>query len=206
MRWSAALAALALFPALPAHAQAAARPAAPPPVIAGGCGDISYSVVFSPDGNTLSVLFDNFAVTGGTGVGVASTACDLQIPLPLPEGFSMGVYKVDYRGFARLQSGQTAELKVDYGFGASGWFKSMRRALTGPVEDDYIFSETIGGGLMARAGCGPKAILNLRAALAIRATPTPAETTISLDSLDGAPVGGVTFHLDRKKCATLRRR
>lgn len=206
MRWSATLAALALFSAPQAHAQASPH-AAPPPVIAGGgCGDTTYSVVISPDGDTLSVLFDNFAVTGGTGGYSARAMCDLQIPLPLPEGYSLGVYKVDYRGFARLQPGQMAELQVDYGLGASGWFKSFHRALAGPTEDDYAFSETVGGGLMSRVGCGSKAALSLRASLTIRAARTPGETMMSLDSVDGAPVGGVIFHLDKKKCATFRRR
>lgn len=206
MRWSATLAVLALVSASQAHAQASPH-AAPPPVVAGGgCGDISYSVVLSPDGDTLSVLFDNFSVAGRTGGYSARAACEMQIPLTLPEGFSLGVYKVDYRGFARLQPGQSAELQIDYGFGASGWFKSFHRAVAGPTEDDYAFSETVGGGLMSRVGCGPKAALNLRAALTIRAARSPGETTISLDSLDGAPVGGVVFHLDKKKCATLRRR
>ena len=206
MRWSAALAAIALVSASQAHAQASPH-AAPPPVVAGGgCGDISYSVVMSPDGDTLSVLFDNMAVTGRTGGYSAQVACDLQVPLTLPEGFSLGVYKVDYRGFARLQPGQVGELQIDYGLGSSGWFKSFHRMLAGPTEDDYVFSETIGGGLMSRIGCGSKASLSLRASLTLRAARGPGETTMSLDSVDGAPVGGVVFHLDKKKCVTFRRR
>lgn len=206
MRWSAALAALALFSASQAHAQAGPH-AAPPPVVAGGgCGDISYSVVLSPDGGTLSVLFDNFTVTGGTGGQTVKAGCDLQIPLALPEGYSLGVYKVDYRGFARLQPRQVADLNIDYGFGSSGRFKFFHRLIVGPMEDDYTYSETIGGGLMSRAGCGSKAVLNMSASLSVRPALQPGETVVSLDSVDGAPVGGVVFHLDRKKCQTLKLR
>jgi hypothetical protein len=206
MRWSAALAALALFSASQAHAQAGPRVVPPTGGAGGGCGDISYSVVLSPDGNTLSVLFDNFAVTGGASGQTAKTACDLQIPLVLPDGFSLGVYKVDYRGFARLQARQIAELDIDYGFGSSGRFKFFHRLIAGPMEDDYTYSETIGGGLMARAGCGAKAVLTLNAALTLQPARQPGETVVSLDSVDGAPVGGVVFHLDRKKCSTSKAR
>lgn len=206
MRWSAALATLALISTSSAQAQPRSF-SAPVPAVAGrGCEDVTYSAVLSPDGATLSILFDNFVVTGGSGGVSAVTACDLQIPLALPEGYSLGVYKVDYRGFARLRTGQIADLNVDYGFGRSGVFKSFHRLLAGPTEDDYSFSETIGGGLMARAGCGAKAVLTLSASLALRPAREPGETLVSLDSVDGAPVGGVIFHLGRKKCATLRPR
>ena len=206
MRWSAALFTLSLFGATSAHAQPAAHQAPPPAVAGQGCGGVTYDVVVSPDGSTLSVLFDNMSVSGAPGGGFARTVCNLQVPLNLPEGYSLGVYKVDYRGFARLPARQVAELTIDYGMGAATGGRRFRRNINGPMEDDYLFSETLVAGLMGRFGCGSKAMLTLNAALTLDSSRATGESLVTLDSLDGAPQGAVIFHLDRKRCTGFRAR
>src|SRR5215213_6173817 len=67
-----------------------------------GCSEGSYSVVRAPDGTALSILFDDFVVTNSE--NEHNKSCKISIPLNLPEGFSLGIYKIDYRGFARLAS------------------------------------------------------------------------------------------------------
>ena len=83
-----------------------------------GCPQGSFSIVNTPDGSTLTILFDEFSLSSGgnTGKSTEQKECNLQIPLHLPEGFSLGVYRVDYRGFARLAPKQSSELTVDYSF------------------------------------------------------------------------------------------
>lgn len=200
MRWSATLFALTLLAGTSAIAQPAVSQVSSSAVAGQGCDGITYNVVVSPDGSTLSVLFDNMSVSGGASAGLARTVCSLQVPLALPEGYSLGLYKVDYRGFARLPGRQVAELNIDYGLNASGRGRQFRHTIRGPYEDDYLVSETIGAGLMARIGCGSAALLTLNAAIALDSRRAPGESFMSLDTADGASQGAVVFHLDRKKC------
>src|SRR5262245_58447951 len=74
-----------------------------------GCPPGTYSIVNAPDGSALSILFDDFSIAA-SGARAARKSCNLQIPLNLPEGYTLGVYRVDYRGFSRLSSGQSAQL------------------------------------------------------------------------------------------------
>ena len=165
------------------------------------CGGGSYSVVNSPDGASVSVLFDNFTAQASEAVaGAVRTNCAVRIPLNLPAGYSLGVFRMDYRGFAHLDPGQSAQLSVDYGVGRQGRGRNFRRGLRGAYDGDFNFVENIGAGLMKRAGCGEDAVLNLAAALDLRPNGGSPEAMVTLDSIDGTARRGVVFHVDLKKC------
>lgn len=166
-----------------------------------GCPAGTFSVVTAPDGGALSVLFDNFVVNGtDANGGFARMTCAMEIPLGLPEGYSLGVYQVDYRGFAHLGEKQRAELRVDYGTGRGNRGRQFHRDVKGVYDGDFTFNERLRGGILKRVGCGEDAVLNFRATLTLVSKRGAREGTMALDSIDGAPVGGLVFGLDLKKC------
>lgn len=166
-----------------------------------GCPEGSYSIVTAPDGGALSVLFDNFAVTGTqANGGFARMTCAIEIPLRLPEGYSLDVYQMDYRGFAQLGHKQRAELQVDYGTGRGNRGRRFHRHVKGTFAGDFTFNENLRGGILKRMGCGEEAVLNFRATLTLVSKRDDREGTMALDSVDGAPQGGLVFGLDLKKC------
>jgi hypothetical protein len=167
---------------------------------ADGCPAGTFSAVTSPDGTTLSILFDAFTVSGGAGGdAVRRQTCDLQVPLRLPDGYSLGVYRVDYRGFAHLTGKETADLRVDHRLGPRDKGRRFQRKIKGKRDGDFIFTENIGAGLMKRVGCGEKAVLDVSLQLTLNADNT-SEAMATLDSADGAPKGGIIYHLNTKRC------
>jgi hypothetical protein len=161
-----------------------------------GCPQGTYSVVNSPDGASLSILFDEFLVSGA---GSAQKQCNLQVPLHLPEGYSLGVYRVDYRGYAHLSRKQTSELTVDYHLGPKDKGRRFHRKTKGEHDGEFLFTENIGAGLMKRVGCGEGAALNVSVKLALAAG-GESEAMAALDSADGAAKGGLIYYFDIKKC------
>jgi len=107
---------------------------------ASGCPNGTYSVVTSPDGGTISILFDSFKVEAGgsTGLDMDRKSCNLSVPLVLPAGYSIGVYKVDYRGFAQLSEKQHSELLVDYALGPHDNGRIYRRKVKGIFLGDFF--------------------------------------------------------------------
>ena len=195
MRRSAAFIAIGLLLSTGAMAKNAGAP------VQGACPAGTYSVVNSPDGSALSILFDNFLINAAAGSGSTNRiSCSIQVPLNLPDGYSLGVYKVDYRGYAHLSAKQLAELSVDYTFGTRNKSRNFQRKIKGAHDGDFLFSETIGAGLMKRVGCGDDAVLNVTAALVLNTTLQPGEAMVALDSVDGAPKGGLIYRFDLKKC------
>jgi hypothetical protein len=171
-------------------------------LVTSSCAGGTYSAVTSPDGSTLSILFDSFTVATAQGAAgrVERKSCDIQVPLNLPAGFSLGVYKVDYRGFSHLSAKQEAALSVDYALGPRANSRKFHRKIQGASDGEFVFSENIGAGLMKRAGCGEAAVLNVAATLELQTSRQPGEAMVALDSVDGAPKGGLVYHLDLKAC------
>lgn len=184
-----------LFCALPSYAQSNAN----------GCPTGSFTAITSDDGLVLSLLFDNFTVTSNQNEATVPFTnhrfCNLVIPLHLPPNHSLGVYKIDYRGFANLAAGQNSSLKVKYELGRrSGRGRVFQRQMRGSYMGDFLFTEHIGAGLMRRVGCGESSVLNLEIDLALSASHEDDEAVVSLDTLDSAPQGGIVYHFDLKRC------
>jgi|SRR5580765_8315190 len=171
---------------------------------ANGCPEGSYSIVVSPDGTTLSVLFDQFTLNSSdvSVSGKQRKVCHISSPLTLPANHSIGVYKVDYRGFAKLVARQQSELDVQYFLGPHDGQhgRVFKRTVRGPQEGDYSFTETLGAGQMKRAGCGTAAMLDIGITLGLNGDLRTGEAMTSLDTTDAAPGGALVYHLDLKKC------
>lgn len=186
--------ACALLASLPAWAQET-----------NGCPEGSYSIVMSPDGTSLSILFDKFTLEsrGIAGSTKPKKVCRISAPLNLPANQSIGVYKVDYRGFAKLVKKQETDLEVQYFLGPHNNDRGrvFKRKVKGPHEGDYLFTETIGAGQMKRVGCGTAAVLNVGITLSLDGALQAGEAMSSLDTTDAAVRGGaLVYHLDLKKC------
>jgi len=167
---------------------------------ANGCPEGSYSIVMSPDGTTLSLLFDQFTLGGSA--GAKRKVCRISSPLNLPANQSVGVYKVDYRGFAKLAVRQDTELDVQYFLGPhdNQHGRVFKRKVKGPQEGDFSFTENIGAGQMKRIGCGTAAVLNVDITLGLGGDLSAGEPMASLDTADAAPGGALVYHLNLKKC------
>jgi len=165
-----------------------------------GCPEGSYSIVMSPDGTTLSILFDRFTVESSK---TQRKVCRISAPLNLPANYSIGVYKVDYRGFAKVAAKQETQLDVQYFLGPQDnkHGRVFKRKIKGPHENDYLFTENIGAGQMKRVGCGAAAVLNVGITLSLNGDlRTGGAAMASLDTADAGPGGALVYHLDLKKC------
>lgn len=111
---------------------------------------------------------------------------------------SLGVYRVDYRGYANLSKKEVATLQVDYAFGSKDNGRRFKRSVRGATDDDFSFRENIGAGLMKRVGCGVDAKLHVDVALSLEGS---GESLATLDSTDGASRRGLVYRFDLKRCS-----
>ena len=202
MRFLAALVALIALLFAPAYAQGEGpnqRGRQNSGVSENGCSPGTYSIINAPDGSALTILFDDFSIVSSE-ANVARKYCNLQIPLNLPAGHTLGVYRVDYRGFSRLSSRQSANLSVDYALGPRNNGRRFHRSVRGAHDGEFLFRENIGAGLMRRVGCGEAAVLNVAATLDLQTNSQPEEAMIALDSADGTARGGLVYHFNLRRC------
>lgn len=86
-----------------------------------GCPQGTVGTTLSPDNKVLSVIFDAFMAQAGKGAGVSidRKTCNLAVPVHVPQGLSVSVLKVDYRGYTYVPSGAMARFNVEYFLKAS---------------------------------------------------------------------------------------
>ena len=109
-----------------------------------GCPAGTVSATLSPDATSLSLIFDQYTVAAGgtTGTSFDRRSCNVAIPVHVPNGFSVSVLSVDYRGYNHLPNRAASQFNVEYFF-AGGRGPSFRRSFYGPLDSDYTITNQI---------------------------------------------------------------
>ena len=86
-----------------------------------GCPGGSVSATLSPDSKSLSILFDQYQVEAGgdTGKTFDRKSCNIAIPVHVPQGLSISVLAIDYRGYNNVPVGGNTNFNVEYFFAAA---------------------------------------------------------------------------------------
>ena len=163
-----------------------------------GCPDGTVSATLSPDAKSLSLLFDQYQVSvgGTTGRSFDRRSCNIAIPVHVPQGLSVSILKIDYRGFNRLPQSATSQFNVEYFFaGTRG--PSFQRVFRGVLEEDYLINNELRAEAIVWSGCG--ADVNLRTNSSMRvSTVSNREAMSSIDSQDVN--ASIVYHLQWRKC------
>ena len=192
-----------------AQASAASRAAATSTptstVTNNACPAGSYSVVQSPDGTSVSVLFHSFsAETDGTAPGSVRSTCRIQVPLAVQAGYALGLTSVDYRGYAFLGQRQSAELAVDYEVGRGNRAPRFQRRLQGAAEGDFAFTDRLPPGRLRQTTCGtrgvPLPVLAIDATLTLNSPTAGEQAMVSLDSADQTASGALNYRFEARPC------
>lgn len=165
----------------------------------GGCTSGSARASLSPDGQQISILFDNYIATAGgnTHVEIDRKNCDIAIPVRVPQGYSVAVFAIDYRGFAAIPNGGRVRFSADYFFAG----KSSRRyskEFIGPFNDNYTFRNELTSDVDVWSACGANVILRTQSSMVAETNFRSEETMSSIDSMDVQ--SGITYNFQYRKC------
>lgn len=199
MKTPIALAALALTFGLAGAAQAQENVTLGEPGYGGtGCPGGSVSATLSPDATSLSLLFDEYIVEAGgdTGKKFDRKSCNIAIPVHVPQGISVSVIAIDYRGYNNFQAGADSQFNVEYFFaGARG--PTFTRKFRGPQDEDYLIQNKLTAQTIVWSKCG--ADVNLRTNSSIRVnTRNNQQAMATVDSQDVS--AAIVYQLQWKKC------
>jgi hypothetical protein len=163
-----------------------------------GCPAGSVSVTLSPDAKSLSLLFDEYQVVvgGESGKSFDRKSCNIAIPVHVPQGLSVSILKIDFRGFNYLPRSASSQFNVEYFFaGTKG--PSFQKKFRGPLDEDYLINNEITAAAVVWSGCG--ADVNLRTNSSLRLSSLyNQEAMASIDSEDIN--AAIIYQLQWKKC------
>ena len=164
-----------------------------------GCPAGSVSTTLSPDGKSLSLIFDQYEVSAGgsTGRSFDRKSCNVAIPVHVPNGYSISVFSVDYRGFNHLARGATSQFNVEYFF-AGGRGPAFRRSFWGDLEGDYFINNQLVAESLVWSPCGQSVNLRTNASLRVN-TVANREASATIDSQDVN--AAIVYHVKMRRCA-----
>jgi hypothetical protein len=154
-----------------------------------GCPMDTARAVLSADKRTLSIIFDEYY-----GEDNEYASCNIAVALSVPEGFTVALIDIDYRGYASIPDlpGRRARFRTEYFF--AGDMGPVRVTNFGRGYDSsfMILHDIVG---TVWAPCGAEVIA--RANTSIR---TWGEGSfLAIDTAD-VTTTGITFYLDWAEC------
>jgi hypothetical protein len=163
-----------------------------------GCPAGSASVALSPDQTAISMLFDQYVVEAGGKKAFDRKNCNIAIPVRVPNGYSVSVFAIDYRGFTVLPRRASATLTVDYFLAGGGRGVRTSKSFQGPVSSDYLKSDNLGLEAIVWSACGADTILRANTSMLVQSNPSREQAMATVDSADVQ--AGLIYHLQFRRC------
>ncbi len=151
-----------------------------------GCPAGSVSQNLSEDAKAFTLLFDSYVAETGPGMplSLARKNCQVVVDLRFPQGWSYSLFTVDYRGYARLESGTSGQQVSSYYFQGQPKTGNLRTTYYGPAERDYQIRDTLGLDALVWSPCGANRALNMNTQVRVTA-PSQRRALMTIDSIDG---------------------
>jgi hypothetical protein len=163
-----------------------------------GCPQGTSSIAVSPDQSAISILFDQYVAEAGGSKSFDRKSCNFAIPVQVPQGYSISVVEVDFRGFTLLPDGASATLNASYFIpGKSDEIRSTR-SFYGPTADEYTSSDNVVVRGQVWSACGASAILRANTSILLRTNAAREDAMVTVDSADIS--SGVIYHLQWRRC------
>lgn len=164
-----------------------------------GCPQGTVSAALSPDNQQLSILFDSYTVESGytNNRQLDRKSCNIAIPVRVPQGYSVSIISLDYRGFVDVPRGGRAQLSVDYFF-AGGRGPRFTRDFRGPRSGDYLINNRLVAEAVVWSACGASTNLRTNTSLLVETNSRFDQAQASLDSIDVE--SGVIYNLQWRRC------
>lgn len=163
-----------------------------------GCPVGSYDVIASEDGTQISILFSEFTAETEEGRIIDWANCNIALPLTVPQGLSVGLLGVDFRGYAYIPRAGYGKLTTEYFFNGTK-VPAKQHMLSGYFDDEFFFEDDLA--FIAYSPCGQSSVI-------ARANTTIRVKKKSTNSLEDAYMTvfsedttfAIAFNLDWKTC------
>ncbi len=187
-----------LATALPSFAQVGMR-LGYPSTGGNGCPSGTVNATLSPDEKQLSILFDQFVAEAGPASGrtLDRKSCNIAIPISVPNGYSVSIVAVDYRGFVGLPSRRAnARFTAEYFF-ANMPGPRLQRSFVGSQNTDYLIQNDLIVTAQVWSACGAQTNMRINASIMLQNT----DVQDSIATVDSADISaGLLYRLQYRSC------
>jgi hypothetical protein len=115
----------------------------------------------------------------------------------VPNGYSVAVLGIDYRGYNNLPPRAASQFNVEYFF-AGGRGPAFRRTFNGALDSDYYINNQLVAETLVWSPCGADVTLRTNSSMRL-STFRNAEASASVDSQDVN--AAIVYHLQMRRCS-----
>lgn len=172
-----------------------------------GCPEGTIGASITPDGKTISLLFDNYIAQAGQSAGVNRDikTCSVELPIEVPAGYQFTIVKLDYRGFNSIPDGGVARYVTIYSFLDGDTKKQVGRRIrrnfvfNGPLSEDYTISSDVSSKPIWST-CGKSMVFRLDTRAVAVTNEDREDVVATIDSIDAAAGSSVDYYLTWQEC------
>ncbi|RJQ71642.1 DUF4360 domain-containing protein [Pseudonocardiaceae bacterium YIM PH 21723] len=187
------------------------NPAPPPPgkitinvvtVNGSGCPAGTVAVAVSNDNTTFTVTYSSYlAQVGGSSLPADFRKnCQLNLKVNVPGGFTYGIAKTDYRGFAHLEKGATALQQASYYFQGMSNTDIRKHPYNGPLDNNWQATDETDLAAVVYKPCGEERNFNINTELRVTQGTSPKDK-VSFMAMDSTDVDiNTVYHFAWKAC------
>lgn len=162
-----------------------------------GCPAGSASVTLAPDQKSLSILFDQYVVEADRNRRMDRKSCNIAIPVRVPNGYSISVFQVDYRGFNALPWGARSTFNVEYFFAGSRGVRQTK-SFAGPANGLYELTDHLTAQALVWSPCGADTNLRVNTSMLVQSNRNGDQAMATVDSAD--VTAGLIYHIAWRRC------
>ncbi|MDX8028707.1 DUF4360 domain-containing protein [Lentzea sp. BCCO 10_0856] len=153
-----------------------------------GCPAGTAAVAVSDDNTAFTVTYSDYTAQAGAGSTPTQFRknCQLNLRVHYPQGFTFGIAKADYRGFAQLPRGAKGVQKASYYFAGQSSTVASTHNIAGPKTDNWQFTDTTNVAEIVFAPCGMVRHLNVNTEVRAFTNTSNQPAFVSMDSTDGS--------------------
>ncbi|MFC3895151.1 DUF4360 domain-containing protein [Lentzea rhizosphaerae] len=154
-----------------------------------GCPAGTAAVAVADDNTAFTVTYSDYTAQAGSGSSPTDFRknCQLNLRVHYPQGFTFGIAKADYRGFAHLPRGAKGMQRASYYFSGSSSTTQSTHNIPSPLTDNWQFTDSTPVAEIVFAPCGMVRHLNVNTEVRVTANPSTNQPAfVSMDSTDGS--------------------
>lgn len=153
-----------------------------------GCPQGTVNYVVSPDRDQISVFFDEyFAVSDADGGTRVRKSCNVGVGLHVPQGLSVALVAMDYRGYVYVPPGAKTQLRTDYffaGYRTGVQFDHVWQDNLHYLDEDFNLRDQFYAGAIVWSPCGEDVIIRANTSIRAYSNDQHEASEIQVDSLD----------------------
>lgn len=161
-----------------------------------GCNNSAANAAVTEDGQTLSLLFDNYQADIGIGSSNPQSTqlkktCRVLIDVDVPFGYQYAIVRTEYRGFAALPASAYGYHRFSQIIPGVAIPPSMREAqLRGPIGNNYEVAVDQKPGREVYSTCNkPQQTIELATELFVAYLPKTTDRSMAMINLDSVDTG-----------------